>query len=541
MSNTILRQVVSGDEAKQKLLSGINKSCDIISSTMGYRGSNNLFETIGGLPNITSDGFDSLEQLFFEDAMEHIACEILKEATKKTFEIVGDNTTLTCVLVQAFFKNSLEELKKGTSSIEIKQNIEKSVEKILEYIDSIAVPVDEKLMYDIAKTSAHGDDEIARIVQEAFIKAGEFGIVSHKRSFTDETYIEHIAGNPIDAGYANEGFINVNDTQSVVFDNPLVLCSSINFQTANEVIPFLEYASGQGRPLVIISNMEHDISHMILTNVQNNKYPFCIIKPPYQGKKGRETMSDLSLVLGCEVLQGIARTNYDGKEELYLGTCERIEIGKKDSVITPSKTLDKEKCNGRIKDLTAQIKLQTNEGERNYLRERIAKISGGISTIFVGGITPSEVEEKVARVDDACCAVKASKDGGVVAGGGITLLNANLQLDLDRVTEKSILAPFNKIMLNANFRPKERLMWEGFDKWKYFILNGFKHQMVNDSNVYPFGYDVKEYKEVNMFEAGILDTAKGIKNALINAVSASNNLLRTNNAITLKRFAQDGK
>lgn len=388
-------------------------------------------------------------------------------------------------------------------------------------------------MYDIAKTSAHGDDEIARIVQEAFIKAGEFGIVSHKRSFTDETYIEHIAGNPIDAGYANEGFINVNDTQSVVFDNPLVLCSSINFQTANEVIPFLEYASGQGRPLVLISNMEHDISHMILTNVQNKKYPFCIIKPPYQGKKGRETMSDLALVLGCEVLQGIARTNYDGKEQLYLGSCERIEIGKKDSVITPIKTLDKEKCNGRIKDLTAQIKLQTNESERNYLRERIAKISGGISTIFVGGITPSEVEEKVARVDDAVCAVRASKDGGVVAGGGTTLYYASLELDLDNVTLKSIKSPINKILSNANVE----------------IENNSSSLLVSDKNrmhqsasfniaKYPIGYDVKEYKIVNMFEAGILDTAKGVKNALINAVSASNNLLRTNNAVTLKRFSK---
>ena len=519
MNNTILRQVVSGDEAKQKLLDGINKSCDIIGSTMSYRGSNILFETVGGLPNITSDGHDSLEQLFWEDPMEHIACEILKEACKKTFEVVGDGTTLTCVLVQAFFKNSLEELKKGTSSIEIKQRIDESVEKILAYIDSIAIPVDDKLMYDIAKTSAHGDNAIAQIVQEAFIKAGEFGIVSHKRSFTDETYIEHIAGNPIDAGYANEGFINVNDTQSVVFDNPLVLCSLINFQTANEVIPFLEYASQQSRPLVIISNMEHDISNMILTNVQNSKYPFCIIKPPYQGKKGRETMADLALVLGCEVLQGITRTSYDGKEEMYLGNCNRIEIGKKDTVITPSKTLDKEKCDGKIKDLTAQIKLQTNEGEKNYLRQRIAKISGGISTIMVGGITPSEVEEKVARVDDACCAVRASKDGGVVAGGGITLYSAAIELlgDIDEVTKDCLYAPFVKIMINA-----------GVSETTHF-------------GDYPMGYDVKDYKVVNMFEAGILDTAKGIKNALINAVSASNNLLRTNNVVTLKRFGQDGK
>jgi chaperonin GroEL len=516
MSNTILRKLISGDEAKQELLKGLNKSCDIISSTMGYRGQNILFETIGGLPNITADGHDALQQLYWENEMEHIACEILKEATKKTFEIVGDGTTLTCVLTQAFFKNSLEELKKGTSSIEIKNRIDASVAKIIEYIDSIAVPIDEKLMYDIAKTSAHGDDEIAKIVQEAFIKSGEFGIVSHKRSFTDETYIEHIAGNPLDAGYANEGFINKNDTQSVVFDNPLVLCSLINFQTANEVIPFLEYASSVSRPLVLVSNMEHDISNMILENVAKHKYPFCVIKPPYIGKKGRETMADLALILGCEVLQGIARVNYDGKEELYLGSCERIEIGKKDTVITKHKDFDDTAAKGKITDLTAQIKLQDNEGEKNYLRERIAKISGGISTVMVGGVTPSEVEEKVARVDDAICAVRASKDGGVVAGGGVALYSVTSNMELDNVTTFSIGAPLTKILSNAGV---ENIT--------------FKE--------YPFGYDVKEYKEVNMFDAGILDTAKGVKTALINAVSASNNLLRTNNVVTLKRFEQNGK
>ncbi len=514
MSNTILRQVVSGPDAKQKLLSGLNKSCDIVADTMGYRGNNNLFETVGGLPNITSDGWDSLSQLYWEDPMEHIACELLKEACKKTFEIVGDNTTLTCVLTQAFFKHSLEELNKGTSSIEIKNQIESSLEKIIAYIDGIATPVTDELMFDIAKTSAHGDEEIAKIVQEAFIKAGEFGIVSHKRSFTDETYIEHIAGNPLDAGYLNEGFINVNETQSVVFDNPLVLCSLINFQTANEVIPFLEYSAKVRRPLVIISNMEHDISNMILENVSKNKYPFCVIKPPYQGRKGRETMDDLALVLNCEVLQGIPRVNYDGKEQLYLGSCERIEIGKKDTVITKDKDFDGTASKGKIADLTAQIKLQDNEGEKNYIRERISKISGGISTVMVGGITPSEVEERVARVDDAICAVRSSKDGGVVAGGGTALLFAITDIqELDDVTSLALLAPINKILSNASAE------WKGVSEAKY-----------------PIGYDVKEYQEINMFEAGILDTAKGVKTALTNAISASNNLLRTNNVVTLKRL-----
>ncbi len=521
MSNTILRQLVSGTEAKDQLLAGLNKSCDIIASTIGYRGQNILFETIGGLPNITADGYDSLEQLYWEDAMDHIACEIVKEACRKQLDLVGDNTSLVCVLTQAFFQYSLDKLKEGESSIEIKKKIDESVLKILDYIDSIAVPVTDELMYDIAKTSAHGDEEIAKIVQEAFVLSGEHGIVSHKRSFTDETYIKHIAGNPVDSGYLNEGFVNVPETQSVVFDNPLVLCSLISFQTINEVLPFLEYASTQSRPLVLIANMTHDISNAILENVFKYKSPLSIIRPPYQGKKGRETMRDLALILHCEVLEGISRTNYDGKEKIYLGECERIESDKKDTVITLSKeAVDRIKISGKIADLSAQILLETTESEKNYIRERISKISGGISTIFVGGVTPSEVEEKVARVDDAISAVRASKDGGVVAGGGVALLGASSLDGLCSVTKESITAPIKKIFDNAGLK---------------------NYSLSSEDAKKNKGFDVKDYENVDMFEAGIIDTAKGIKTALVGSASASNNLLRTDNVVTLKRFAHDTK
>lgn len=514
MKEQIFRESTSGMEGKRKFLEGLNKSCDIIGNTMGGQGQNNIFETFEGLPHITSDGYDSLEQLFWQDPIESIALNVLKEACKKTFENVGDSTSATCILVQSFFTNSLKALENGGNSILIKQNIEDSVEKIVKYLDSIAIPLDNELMYKVAKTSTHGDDFLAETVREAYLKAGEFGIVSHKRSFTDQTHIEHISGNPIESGYSHEGFVNVQDTQSVVFDEPLVLCSLINFLTANEVIPFLDYASKTGRPLVIISNMEHDVSNMILSNVQSHKYPFVIIKPPFLGKKQRETMNDLGLVFGCEVLSGITRTNYDGKENVYLGECERIEITKNDTVITPFNLRENLSVQGKISELNDQIKHQKNEGEKNYLRERISKLSGGISTIMVGGITPSEVEERVARIDDAVKAVKAAKEEGVLAGGGTALLSA-LSLDLDDVTRETLSAPFNKIMENAN-------------------CQGIK------VGAYPNGYDVREFKEVNMIEHGIIDTAKGVKNALINAASASNNLLRSNNIITFKR-QENGK
>jgi chaperonin GroEL len=534
MSNQVIyRESIKGIEGKKKFQEGLNKSCDIVSSTMGYRGSNNVFETLSGLPMITSDGYNSLEQLQWENEHEQIALNILKECCQKTFEVVGDNTTTSCVLTQAFFNNSLEVLINGGNSIEIKEKIEASVIKILAYLDSIAIPLTSKLMFDVAKTSAHGDEDIAKFVTEAFKTSGEHGIVSHKKSFTDETFIETILGNPIDSGYTHESFVNAELTQSVIFNNPLILCSLSNLQTTEEIVPFLNYSLQNDRPIVIISEMEHAVEEMVLSNVLKHKSPFCIIKPPYLGKKKRETINDISLILGCEVLSGIPRVEFNGSEDSYLGTCERIEIGKKDTVIFPSKEVNTEKRDAKITELSAQIKLQNQDLEKNYLRERISKLTGGICTIMVGGITPSETDERVDRFDDAIKAVRSAKEEGVVAGGGVALMNASRLIEvIDEVSKKSIVAPFNKILSNAN---TQIFIDEQHEKSQYSPTgNIITHSKFPD---YPTGYDVKEYKEVNMFDAGIIDTVKGLKASLQNAVSASNNLLRTDNIITFKRMS----
>lgn len=519
MQQNVNRIVVRGKEAKEKLLEGVNEVCDVIGSTMGARGSFNLFETFDGLPHLTLDGYDSLDMMFLSEPIPNIACELVKEACRKQHREVGDGTTLVCVLTQAFFQNSLKAVESGKNEIEISQDILKSVEKVNAYLDSIKVPLTKKLMYDIAKTAGNGDEELAQKVTDAFIKSGEHGTVSHRRSMTDETFVSFIDGNPIESGFADERFINVQETQSVVFDNPLVVVSNIHFQTINEITPFLNTAFQFDeelnvytvyRPIVFIGTMEDNINESIVANVKKG-FPIAVIKTPYFGKKGRENMADIAMILGCEVLDGISRSDYRGKENTYIGTCQRIEIGEKDTVVTIDTKVSQEKSKGKISELLEQIKNHTNIHEVNYLKERISKITGGISTIMIGGYTESEVEERIARYDDAISAVRSSKEG-VVAGGGIALFNANINLELDSVTTASIIAPFNKIMSNAN------AVWETSVETKY-----------------PIGYDVKEYKEVNMFDAGILDTVKGIKTALVNSASASNNLLRCNFVMPFRR------
>lgn len=536
----IIRTITSGPEAKKKLLSGVKECEKVVGATMGYRGNYNLFENSSGMPFLTKDGADSIEELFLEDPVEAMACEVVKEAARKTRDFAFDGTSQTTILCSSFLEHSFKELEKGKSPIDVKSEIDSSVIKIVEYLKEKSIPVTDALIYDIAKTSANGDEEIARLVQKAYLSAGEDGSVTHVRSNSDETFVDEIDGTLVESGFSDEGFINVPSTQSVVFDDePLVLCSMMRFQTANQILPFLEFALTVKRDLVIIADMEFTVRNMILANKTKEGINFVVVNPPGREKNQRDSLSDLSLVLGTEPITSLSGSDFRGREQMFLGTAQKVVSTKSNTIITPSLTVSKEKSLGKIQDLKSEIAESTSELEKNYLKSRIAKLTGGISIIKVGGITPSEVEEKIARVDDAVGAVKSAKEEGVLAGGGVALKNACIELEIDNVTLMAIKAPYRKILSNASFEPRQKIKRTGIDKWLYFFKNGFNHETEEDCKGYPFGYDVKEFKEVNMFDAGIVDATKVVRNALINSASASINLFMTDNVITLKRIENE--
>jgi chaperonin GroEL len=514
--NKIVKDISQGQPAKDLILSGVNKVCDVVGSTLGYRGKTVLIETDGYMPEITKDGYKVLHSIYLENPVEALASEVIKEASKKTVDFAGDATTTTAILAQAFLQNSFKELEKGKSPIDIKQDIDKSVELVVEYLKEISIPITDKLIYDIAKTSANGDEEIAKLVQDAFLQTGENGAVSHERSNTDETFIDKIEGTLVESGFIDEGFINAPSSQSVIFDNdPMVLCSLIKIQTKNEILPFLEYAVSVNRDLVIISEMEFNLANMVLANKIKGNSNFVIVNPPSGGKKRKDLMKDLALVCGTNAIDSLSGNDFTNRETMFLGTAKKVSITCSNTIVTHSGMVDNLPIEGKIKELKESITDSTNEGEKKYIMERISKLHGGISVIKVGGITPSEVDEKIDRVDDAICAVRSAKEEGVVAGGGIALKNASDYLSLDEITKKSLYAPYNKILSNANIK-----------------------EILQTRN-YPIGYDVKNFKEVNMIDTGIVDCTKGVRNALINAVSASNNLLMTDNVITLKRITHE--
>jgi len=515
MSERILKDITSKDDAKTRLLSGINKSADVVSSTFGYRGRTVLIESDYGKAEPTKDGYKTLQSIFLDDPVENIALEIAKEASEKTVKFAGDSTTNTIILLQAFFANSIEAVKSGKSPIDVKQEIEKSRDLILEYLDKISTPITDKLIYDVALTSANGDEEIAKIVADAYIKAGEDGSVSHARSNTDETYLEFIQGTLVESGYCDERFVNVFSDRTCVFDeNPLVVCSTIEFKTVKQILPFMQFAHDNKRPLLIIADCSPAVKDVVLQNVIQKGVPFCIVHAPNVGKKRIDFVNDLACLLGTQAITSLSGDDFQGREGEFLGECEKVVIGKADTIITPTKNkYIQEIVDGKINEIKEVIKTTKSQVEEKYLRERISKLVGGVSVIKVGSIIESELQEKIDRVDDAVSAVRSAKEEGVLAGGGIALYNAADLEKVDVISELCCKTPFWKLLDNAG-----------------------KETHLVTFETYPGGYDVKNFKSVNMFDAGIVDSTKAIKHALINAVAASNTLLMTDNILTNKRL-----
>lgn len=515
MSN-IIKDISSGDSAKQKLINGVNTVADVVGSTMGFRGRPVLIEEPGGLANVTKDGFETLEAIHLDDPIENMASEILKEASFRQLEMAGDGTTTVIVIAQALVKYSNELVNKGKSPIDIKNMIEESRDKIIQYIKNKAIPVTEKIIYDIAHTSSSADKEISEIVSGAFKKAGELGSVAHFRSDTEETYLEHIEGTLIESGYTDEGFVNVHHDRTVVFDqNPLVLVSNINFKTVQQLLPFIEFAFENKRQLVIVSEMEFQVHDVVLRNAIDKKFPFVVIKPSSFGQKRKDLLNDLAMVCGTSCITSLSGEKFEGRTAEFLGEAKSVTVGKTDTVLVPSENLDRANVEGKIAELVKISEASKNLLEKKYIKDRIAKLNGGISIIKVGAVTESELKEKIARVDDSVRAVKSAIEEGVVAGGGILFFNATCDIELDEVTREAILAPLEKILDNAGKKITETVL--------------------ADTPDYPLGYDVKNYEVVDMIEAGILDSAKVQINAITNAVSVANTILMANNVITFKR------
>ena len=513
-----IKEVKFGKDAKEPLINGVNVVCDAVSSTMGYRGRTMLIEDAGGKPNPTKDGVSVAKAIFLDNPNESLGAEFVKEACNKTVNQAGDGTTSTAVLTQEFVKLSQEVIKRGKSPIDLKNEIESAKDEVVEYLKHNSVEVDDEYIKDVAKISSNNDEELGSIIAEAFLKAGKNGVVSYEDSDTSTTYVESINGMPIDKGYDIEFFNNVPEKRCVEFkDNPYILLSNRNIQSIQDIIPILEFTNKEKKPLLIVSEMEHQVLKTLYTNAKQG-LKIAVISPPAVAEKRMDYLSDIALATNAMVLDidtGDNIATYSPKE--LLGVCSNLTVTKENTVLFFEEKINSKAIDKRMEDLNKVIENSHSDLEKKYLGDRVAKLSCGVSVVKVGASTTSELKEKNDRVDDAIHAVRAALAEGVVEGGGTALVNASKILSEEkegyRLFKVAILAPFKTILKNAGVEYSEIL------------------PMVSEK----LGYDVKEYRLCNMIESGIIDPVKVVRCALENSVSAANTLLMTDGTITFKR------
>ena len=516
----VIKEVTLDKSGKQKFIEGINLYGDVVSTTLGARGKTVIIEDEGGMPYIVADGFEVGEAIVVSDPLQNLGCELMKEGAVKVVNEAGDQTTTFAVLAQNLVNLSIAELEKGEKSEnQIKKELLQSKELVIAHLKKLSKPLTAKLLKDVAKTSCRGDVELSNHVSEAFKKAGRFGVVTHTRSETENTYVDFIDGTLIESGYNyHEIFCNKFAEQKAEWENPIIVLSEIKFMDFTQAKPFVDVAALRGRsPIIFIADMDMHLKNAFVNNfrayLEDNKkgYPCLVIDPPNAGTRRKDYLLDLGLLINAEVITTTAGIDFSATADNYMGTCERFTSVKNDSILVTSKDLDLSKINAKIEEFAKIIKNSNNDEEKRFFEDRIAKLNGKIAIVKVGAGIESELKEKISRVEDAVKAVKAARIDGVLAGGGVALYDACDKLELDFITSVSIVGPLNKILENA----------------------GFKDEM--NIGQYPSGFDVIEEKEVDMFEAGIIDTTRGVVSAYSHAVSVATTVLGTSCMITRKR------
>lgn len=495
-------------DAKNKLLKGVNLVGDAVGCTLGPKGNCVIIGDIDKKPIVTKDGVTVAKYVETKDLTEDAGVKLIREAAINMLNEVGDNTTTATVIAQALINESAKYLNK-VHPIQIKQELQNILPDIIEEFKKYIHPIiDNSDIRNIATISANNDLEIGDLIYEAFQKIGKDGIINVEESQNSNTSIKVIEGMQFDKGYIVQHFVTDSNKDQCVLENPYIFITEHKIERIKDLTIILNKVVNEGRSLLIIaSDYDNEVIETFKLNVLQNRIKCCLVQAPSFGEYRKQVLDDIAILTkGFNLSYDCGLEILDSKSE-YLGTCTKAIITKNDTTIIGGTGDVKQ----RISDLKSELdrikatpELQ-GSFKIKFLEERIAKLSAGICTIFVGGTTELELKERKDRVEDAVCATKAAIEEGVVSGGGLVLCNlyryVKCNKDISKYTRKilmaGLIAPFNKIIQNAGLKPKKI----------------FK----NLTNV--CGYDVNTNEYVFMYDNGIVDPAKATRLAIENALS----------------------
>ena len=522
-------------EMTEKLLSGVEKTTEIVSKTMGPVASNVIISEHGS-PRITKDGITVIKAVEFKDQFENTAAALIREASAKTNTQSGDGTTGTAVLLESIFKNGLKHTAVGGNKIQIRNGITKAANKAIEILKKNSVKISTKdEIRNVAKISSNHSDEIADVLSDVFDKIGMRGVIKVEEGNTTETVSQIVDGCQYETGYLSPYFCT-NERMEADLDKPWTIFCSKKLSNLQELLPMLNAVSKTGRPVFIMcEDMEGDALSTIIVNKLRG-LPICVVKSPSYGENRKAILSDLALLTHSTVISDDTGTKIEDAlpGTPILGQANRI-IVTRDTTTIIGGPASKEEIDTRVKQLDLLIENCKDDYDREKLEERRAKLDGGIAVVSVGGKTESELKEKKDLVDDAFNAVKAALKNGIVAGGGVALLQ--VYQEFDNWAEKNMFENLVgdekigvSIFANALTAPIKTILKNAGESTD-MIVSRIIEPVGDDEVPENYGYDVLSKKYCNMIEAGIIDPTSVIISEVENASSIAGLLLTTSGAI----------
>jgi len=518
MSNAIVKNLNFGLDAKNNVFAGITKLTQAVSSTLGASGKCVMLEDGTGQPIITKDGVTVAEAITLLDPVENMGATLLKQAAKKTVSEAGDGTTTATVLAHSILNEAYRVITKENAR-EVKESIQSATNKVVDYLNSIVIPVEDEMIDQVATISTNNDPVLGKIIADAFRSVDKTGVVMLEVSDLPETKFETIDGVQYNRGLKNIHFVTNQDTKTAELEKPLVLIVESQIDNVRKIQTVLEYAIKNKRALLIIADVDQQVMSALAMNKIKGNIKVNVIDAPIYGVNKKETLEDLALLTGATVINEDLGDDIDLIQPEQLGECKKTITSEHETILQVHEV--SEEIKNLIEDLKSRLKTAKHGAIIVNLEKRLARLSGKVAVVKVGANSEVELKEKKDRVEDAICATKAAIKEGIVPGGGIALLNASQQVKSENACEnillRAIKAPFETILLNAG------------------IVNA------KVSKTQGEGLNVVTGNMVNMIESGIIDPLLVTKSALKNASSVATTILSADCVINNLRVNESNR
>ena len=514
------KQVLFGDDARSKMVRGINVLANAVKVTLGPKGRNVVLDRAFGAPTVTKDGVSVAKEIELKDKFENMGACMVREVASKTSDNAGDGTTTATVLAQAIVDEGMKFVAAGMNPMDLKRGIDKAVAAAIEELRKISKPTTtNKEIAQVGAISANSDAEIGDIISEAMDKVGKEGVITVEDGKSLKNELEVVEGMQFDRGYLSPYFINQPEKQAAVLDNPFILLHDKKISNIRELLPVLEQVAKAARPLVIIAeDIDGEALATLVVNSIRGILKVVAVKAPGFGDRRAAMLEDIAVLTGGTVISTNVGLTLDKATLEQLGTAKKVEVTKENTTIIDGAG-QAEAIENRVRNIRTQIEAATSDYDREKLQERVAKLAGGVALIKVGAATKVEMKEKKARVEDALHATRAAVEEGIVAGGGVALIRAkqairDIKGDNDeqnagiRIVLRAMEEPLRQIVANAGDEPS-------------VVVNTVAQGEGN------FGYNAQTGEYGDLVEMGVLDPTKVTRTALQNAASVASLILTT--------------